>query len=129
MIQLFVQAIVSLAVAVAFNLITFNGEPMDRILFTPDIWLILGAIGIGVLTNAVCWTVRTSSMKYVSPSVVAVIMPFSAVVTGIVAVILGMDTLSYTLVIGAVIGLIASLISSFADVMESKKAANSNSEE
>ena len=129
MIQLFVQAIVSLAVAVAFNLITFNGEPMDGIVFTPDIWLILGAIGIGVLTNAVCWTVRTVSMKYVSPSVVAVIMPFSAVVTGIVAVIIGMDTLSYTLVIGAVIGLIASLISSFADVMESKKAANNENSE
>ena len=129
MIQLFVQAIVSLAVAVAFNLITFNGEPMDRILFTPDIWLILGAIGIGVLTNAVCWTVRTASMKFVSPSVVAVIMPFSAVVTGIVAVLLGMDTLSYTLVIGAIIGLIASLVSSFADLMESKKASNSKSGE
>ena len=129
MIQLFVQAIVSLAVAIAFNLISFGGEPMDRLVFTPDIWLILGAIGIGVLTNAVCWTVRTVSMKYVSPSVVAVIMPFSAVVTGIVAVIIGMDTLSYTLVIGAVIGLIASLISSFADLMESKKAANNENSE
>lgn len=121
MIQLFTQAIVSLAVAIAFNFITFGGEPMDKIVFTPDIWLILGAIGIGVLTNAVCWTLRTTSMKYVSPSVVAVIMPFSAVVTGVVAVILGMDTVSYTLVIGAILGLVASLISSISDVMESKK--------
>ena len=122
MIQLFVQAIVSLLVAVAFNLITFDGEPMDKIVFTPDIWLILGAIGIGVLTNAVCWTVRTVSMKYVSPSVVAVIMPFSAVITGIVAVILGMDTISYTLVVGAILGLVASLTSSISDVMEAKKS-------
>ena len=120
MIQLFVQAIVSFLVAVAFNLITFDGEPMDKIVFTPDIWLILGAIGIGVLTNAVCWTVRTVSMKYVSPSVVAVIMPFSAVITGIVAVILGMDTISYTLVVGAILGLVASLTSSISDVMEAK---------
>ena len=121
MIQLFVQAIVSLIVALAFNFISFGGEPMDKIVFTPDIWLILGAVGIGVLTNAVCWTVRTVSMKYVSPSVVAVIMPFSAVVIGIVAVILGMDKISYTLIIGAVLGLAASLISSAADVIESKK--------
>lgn len=124
MIQLFVQAIVSIIVAISFNFITFDGAPMDKIVFTPDIWLILGAIGIGVLTNAVCWTVRTVSMKYVSPSVVAVIMPFSAVVTGIVAVILGMDSISYTLVIGAILGLVASLISSISDVMENKRSVN-----
>ena len=121
MIQLFVQSIVSILVAVSFNFITLGGEPMDKIVFTPDIWLILGAIGIGVLTNAVCWTVRTVSMKYVSPSVVAVIMPFSAVVTGIVAVILGMDTISYTLVIGAILGLAASFMSSAGDILENKK--------
>ena len=125
MIQLFMQAISSALVAVAFNFITFGGEPMDRIVFTPDVWLIFGAIGIGVLTNAVCWTVRTVSMKYVSPSAVAIIMPFSAVVTGIVAVLLGMDTVSYTLVIGAILGLVASLVSGFSDVKESKSRSDS----
>lgn len=124
MIQLFVQAITSTLVAVAFNFITFNGEPMDKIVFTPDVWLILGAIGIGILTNAVCWTIRTVAMKYVSANVVAVIMPFSAVVTGVVSVIIGMDTLSYTLIVGAVLGLVASFMSSASDIMENNKKAS-----
>ena len=121
MIQLFVQAAVSAIIAISFNFITYGGEPMDKIVFTPDPWLIIALIGIGILTNAVCWTIRTTAMKYVSANVVAVIMPFSAVVTGIVAVILGMDTISYTLVIGAILGLVASLMSSISDVMESKR--------
>ena len=50
-------------------------------------------------------------------------MPFSAVVTGIVSVILGMDSLSDTLVIGGILGLVASLISSASDMMENKRTA------
>ena len=121
MIQLFVQSAVSAIIAVAFNFITYGGEPMDKIVFTPDVWLILGLIGIGIITNAVCWTIRTTAMKYVSANVVAVIMPFSAVITGIVSVILGMDSLSSTLIIGAALGLAASFMSSAGDIMENKK--------
>lgn len=121
MIQLFVQAAVSAIIAVAFNFITYGGEPMDKIVFTPDVWLILGLIGIGIITNAVCWTIRTTAMKYVSANVVAVIMPFSAIITGIVSVILGMDSLSSTLIIGAALGLAASFMSSAGDIMENKK--------
>lgn len=128
MIQLFVQAIVSAIIAISFNFITFAGEPMDKIVFTPDPWLILGLIGIGILTNTVCWTIRTTAMKYVSANVVAVIMPFSAVVTGIVSVILGMDSISSTLIIGAALGLIASFISSADDIIANKKAEKALSE-
>ena len=128
MIQLFVQAAVSAIIAVAFNFITYGGEPMDKIVFTPDIWLILGLIGIGIITNAVCWTIRTTAMKYVSANVVAVIMPFSAVITGIVSVILGMDSLSSTLIIGAALGLVASFMSSAGDILENKKVQKDSTE-
>lgn len=126
MIQLFVQAITSAIVAVAFNFITYGGEPMDKIVFTPDPWLIIALVGIGILTNAVCWTIRTTAMKYVSANVVAVIMPFSAVVTGIVSVILGMDSISSTLIIGAALGLIASFMSSAGDILENKRDCAEN---
>ena len=122
MIQLFVQAMISFTVAVAFNFITFNGEPMDKIVFTPDVWLILAVIGIGIVTNAVCWTLRTISMKYVSANVVAVIMPCSAIITGVFSVLIGMDTLSSSLVIGAMLGITASFMSSVGDVVENKKS-------
>lgn len=121
MLQLFVQAISSALMALLFHFVPIGGAPIDPFVFTPNFLLVLGVFALGILTNAVCWTLRTSAMKFVSPSVVAVIMPFSAVVTGIVAVILGMDTISWTLIVGAILGLAAALMSSFGDLKESQK--------
>ena len=121
MIQLFVQAILSAIMAVAFNFISIGEGPIDPFVFTPKAWLILAIIGIGIVSSALCWTIRTSAMKYVSANVVAVIMPFSAVVTGVFAIILGQDTPSLTLLIGAILGLAASFLSSAGDILENKK--------
>lgn len=121
MIQLFVQAILSALMAVAFNFISIGGKPIDPFVFTPNVWLILAIIGIGILTNAVCWTVRTTAMKYVSANVVAVIMPFSAVITGVFAIIIGQDEPSTSLLIGGILGLAASFMSSAGDILENKR--------
>lgn len=121
MIQLFVQAILSTSMAVAFNFINVGGKPIDPFVFTPNVLLILAIVGIGILSNSVCWTIRTSAMKYVSANVVAVIMPFSAVVTGVFALILGQDEPSLPLLIGAILGLAASFMSSAGDILENKK--------
>lgn len=122
MLQLFVQAFSSMLMALFFHFVPIGGAPVDPFVFTPRIGLILLVMCVGILSNAVCWTLRTSAMKFVSPSAVAVIMPFSAAVTGIVAVILGMDTISWTLVVGAILGLVAALLSSFGDLRESKES-------
>ena len=129
MIQLFVQAFSSALMAVLFHFVPIGGAQIDPFVFTPKLGLILIVFCVGILTNAVCWTLRTSAMKYVSPSVVAVIMPFSAVITSIVSVILGMDRISRALVIGAVLGLAAALLSSFGDLKESKAASASAGKE
>ena len=129
MIQLFVQAISSALMAVLFHFVPIGGAPIDPFVFTPKLGLILIVFCVGILTNAVCWTLRTAAMKYVSPSAVAVIMPFSAVVTGIVSVILGMDRITWTLVVGAILGLVAALLSSFGDLKESKAASESAEKE
>ena len=121
MIQLFVQAILSAIMAVAFNFIVIGEGPVDPFVFTPNPWLILAIVGIGIVSSALCWTIRTSAMKHVSANVVAVIMPFSAVVTGVFAIILGQDTPSLTLLIGAILGLAASFLSSAGDIIESKR--------
>jgi drug/metabolite transporter (DMT)-like permease len=123
MIQLFVQGLSSVLMAILLHFVPFGGTRIDPFVFTPRLWPILAVMGVGIVTNAVCWTLRTSSMKYVSPSAVAVIMPFSAVVTGILSVILGMDRISWTLVVGAILGLGAALLSSFGDLKESKAQA------
>ena len=121
MIQLFVQAILSAMMAVAFNFINIGGKPVDPFVFTPNAWLILAIVGIGIISSALCWTIRTSAMKYVSANVVAVSMPFSAVVTGVFALILGQDEPSVTLLIGAILGLAASFLSSAGDIIENKR--------
>ena len=67
------------------------------------------------------WIVRTEALKYVNASVVAVIMPFSSVVTGIVAVLVGKDSFALPLLFGGLIILLASVLSSVADIRESKR--------
>ena len=129
MIQLFVQTAFSLILAVVFNFLSIGGELVDPFVFTPNLLLILAVVAIGVLSNAVCWTVRTEAMKHVSANVVAVIMPFSAVVTGIFSVVIGQDEPTSTLLIGAILGLAAGFLSAIGDNMdkkaeESKRIAN-----
>lgn len=121
MIQLFVQSFFSLGMAIAFHFIKTEGAPIDAFRFTADVWLILAVIGIGILTNAVCWTIRTSAMKYVSPTAVAIIMPFSSVITSFFAVAIGQDTLSPSLVIGSVLGVIACVASGFGELEKNPK--------
>ncbi len=128
MIQLFVQTFVSYIAIYVFNQVEAGGHIIDPIVFTPEFWYILAVFAIGIVTNSVCWTMRTVSMQYVSANVVAVIMPFSAVITGIVSVIIGMDTLSPTLIIGATLGLIASLMSSGGDIVERRREEKNKNE-
>ena len=61
-------------------------------------------------------------MKYVDATVVAVMMPFSSIITGILSVLIGMDTLNTSLVIGAVLGFIAMIICAFGNMQSDKKA-------
>jgi len=121
MIQQFVQSLLAFVMAIAFNYIRIGSEPIDKFVFTFDVRLILILVAVGIVANAMCWTVRTSAMKYVSANAVAVIMPFSSVLTGIFAIAMGQDKLSASLVIGAVLGLAACLMSAFDDIKESKK--------
>ena len=123
MLQLFTQSFFSLGMVIAFNFIEIDGAPIDAFCFTTDILLVLAVIGIGILTNAVCWTIRTSAMKHVSPTTVAIIMPFSSVITSVFAVAIGQDTLSPSLVIGAVLGVIACVASGFGELERNPKAA------
>ena len=60
-------------------------------------------------------------MKEVDPTVVAVMMPFSSVVTVLVSVLSGTDTLTPSLVIGAVLGLSAIVLSGLGEREKKEK--------
>lgn len=126
---LFVQSCVSAAVSLVFSLalnsITFktsqgNIEPIEKIVFSFKPEHILFAILVTVISSALCWTVRTNCMKHIDASIVAIIMPFSAVVTGILSVLTGSDSLSLKLVLGGVLGVIAIIMSSYDDIFKRK---------
>lgn len=122
MILIAVKGVLSLIIAVAFNFITVDGAPIEKIRFSWDPVLLSSQIAIVLVSYTLCWIIRTNSMKYVDATVIAVMMPFSAVIAGVLSVIVGMDELTTNLVVGAVLGLAAMLICAFGDAISDRKA-------
>lgn len=117
-----VESVLSLIASFAFNFITVNGVPIETIRFSWDPLLLLSRIAVILVSSTLCWVIRTNSMKYVDATVVAVMMPFSSVIAGILSVLVGMDVLTINLVIGAILGFAAMIICAFGDMMSDKKA-------
>ena len=115
MIQMFTTSAISFATAFTLNAITVNGAPIEPLRFSFNPLIILLLIAFGLLSNAFCWIVRTNAMKKVDATVVAVIMPFSAVVTAVISVIKGADPLTNNLIIGGFLSLCAAILSGFSD--------------
>lgn len=113
---------VSLIFAVLFNFISIPTQQGARIIepivfsFKPVHMLFV--ILLALISSALCWTIRTNAMKHIDASIVAVIMPFSAAVTGILSVFAGTDTFSPNLVFGILLGLFAIFLSSFDDILK-----------
>ena len=119
-IQMWVNVAVSGIAAFALDRITVNGAPIEVFSFSsdPKHLLLLAVLVLTISTFG--WIVRTEALKYVNPSAVAVIMPFSSVVTGIVAVCVGKDTFALPLLFGGLVILLSSVLSSVADIRESR---------
>ena len=79
-----------------------------------------------IIGSAICWIMRTDAMKHIDACIVAVITPFSAVITGVLSVLVGTDTLNLKLVLGSILGLIAIFLSSFEDIFKKDKGAVKN---
>ena len=122
MIQMWVNVAVSGIAALALDKITVNGQPIERFAFSFDpkklVMLTVLVLAIGTFG----WIVRTEALKYVNASVVAVVMPFSSVVTGVVAVTVGKESFGLPLLFGGLIILFSSILSSAADIRESRTA-------
>ncbi len=92
------------------------GKPIEAIVFSWQPQHILFLLFVTLITSALCWIIRTNSMKYVDASAVAIIMPFSSVVTSVISISLGSDTLSLNFVLGAALSLLAILMSVYDDI-------------
>ena len=114
MIQFAVHFVVSLGYSIVFvEEWKFSFEPQH-----------LGAlVGIVLISTVLCWSIRTACLKKLDPSFVAIAMPFTSVITGIVSVVVGTDSLSFSLVAGALLITAAIMISGLSDTIGKKKSA------
>lgn len=122
MVLLAVECVLSFVIALAFHFIQIDGAPIEAIRFSWNPLLLFSRIAIVLLSSTLCWVIRTNSMKHVDATVVAVMMPFSSIIAGILSVLVGMDELSVNLVLGAILGLVAMIICSLGDMQSDKKA-------
>lgn len=121
---------VSLLFSILFNFISIptqaGAKIIEPIVFSFKPSHMLFVILLALISSALCWTIRTNAMKHIDASIVAVIMPFSAAVTGILSVLSGTDTFSLNLVLGILLGLFAIFLSSFDDIFK-RSAQTENS--
>ena len=124
-VQTSVGIVVSLIFALALNTITTVNSsgvsiPIEQIRFSFNPCHIAFTIVYTIVSSAFCWIIRTNAMKHIDASVVSVIMPFSAVVTGIISVITGSDNLSANLAIGGMLSVLAMIIPGFENKRKSE---------
>ena len=115
-----VHVFVSFVTTISLNYIEIGGKPIEPMRFEWNFEILAIIAVVAILSNTLCWTLRTDAMKHIDATIVAVMMPFSAVVTGLLSVALGLDSVSYSFVIGAFIVLLASILSGLGDVKGKK---------
>lgn len=112
LIQFIVHEIIAAIYVLFFNDNYFYFEP----------WIVLYLIAVPLIFSVFCWIVRTNCMKHIDGSVIAIIMPFSSVLTGIFSLLIGMDRPSLNLILGAIICFAAIMLGSTEDILKSRKA-------
>lgn len=121
LLHMVVHVFISFAATISLNYIEIGGKPIEPMRFEWNYEMLAIIVVVAILSNTLCWTLRTDAMKHIDATIVAVMMPFSAVVTGLVSVALGLDSISYSFVIGALIVLLASILSGLGDLKINKR--------
>jgi drug/metabolite transporter (DMT)-like permease len=67
----------------------------------------------------VCWLLRTEALRNINPTFVGISSPLSAVITGIVSLIMGLDKLTLSFAIGSVLIVLAMTLSALPEKSQS----------
>ncbi len=110
LIQFGVHALISTVYAFCF----------EEIVFSFDAKLIAILIGITLISTVIGYLIRTICLIHLDPTFVSVVMPFSSIVTTCISIAVGSDKISSYLVIGAIVGLLAALISEYTPKRKNK---------
>ena len=101
----------SASLMLGLHFIQIGGAPMERIVFTPQPLPILAAALFGLLSVGLCWLLRNEATRHLSPSLVAVITPFAALITAILSILRGLDAPTPALLTACALFLSAALLS------------------
>lgn len=112
-VYLFVYFFASIVSAVLLNVIKINGEPLEGMRFSLSAAHLIPASLFGIASIGLCWLLRTAAVKQIGSVTVAVVSPLSAVITGVISLIMGKDDLSFEFITGALLILASAFISSF----------------
>ena len=130
MIQMWMNVAVSLISAVVLNRVQVNGAPIEQIRFLWEWKRLLFLVLIVLSVSALGWVIRTAALKYVNASVVAIMMPFSAAITGVCDVVLGTQAFTLSLILGGTLVVVSSILSSIDDVKrDDRKRATDKTDE
>ncbi len=114
--QSVIGIVTSLIFSLVLNFVSISGAPIEPIVFSLKPEHLLFAVLLTLVSSALCWIIRTNALKHIDATVVSVIMPFASVVTGLLSVMAGKDTLDFNLICGALLGLVAMLLPGIADM-------------
>ncbi len=109
-----VQVVTGSIIATVLNFVTVDGVPIEKFKISFEPLPLLVMLFMGLIATALGWIIRINVLKKIDPTVVGVMMPMSSLVTGFVSVLSGSDVLSVRLVVGAILGVSASLVSNLA---------------
>lgn len=115
LVQLATGAVISFFNMILLNSIEVNGAPIAEIKYEFLLLPILAVVFSAVVSNVLCWILRTKAMQSINTVIVSVISPTSAIVTAVLSVLIGTDRLTSNLVIGGTIGFLAAILSAFDD--------------
>ena len=110
--QLVILTVMSFAYALPFE---------KNLAFSWHYLNILIVLFLGIVCTALCWVMRTISIKNVSAVTCAVLMPMSAVIATFVSIILRMEEFSWNVVIGGLVITLAIVLSGVYEALQEKK--------
>ena len=113
--------LVSLGLAFSMNSILINGIPMEQANLSLNIPLLLAVAVLGIVDIGICWFLKNLAVQRIDPTTVATISPFSAVIAGVLSVILQIEPISSKLVVGGILIMIATLLPELPTLLRIKK--------
>jgi drug/metabolite transporter (DMT)-like permease len=115
----------SISLAVAMNFIRIDGAPMEAFVFTLSPLTLIFAALFGLFTVGICWLLRNEATRHVHPTAVAVIAPFSALITAVISILQGMERATPSFLIACTLILASAVLAGLSEEAPSEEVDTS----